>query len=46
MAGQLLAKPGQLGDGFWLIEPVGVPVPLVGAEDEATVESEAVATAR
>jgi glutamate synthase domain-containing protein 2/glutamate synthase domain-containing protein 1/glutamate synthase domain-containing protein 3 len=50
LARQLLARPGQLGDGFWLIEPVGAPVPLVGSEDETPTEtmagSEATATAR
>jgi glutamate synthase domain-containing protein 2/glutamate synthase domain-containing protein 3 len=27
-ARRILATPGQLSDGMWLIEPVGVPVPL------------------
>jgi glutamate synthase domain-containing protein 3 len=34
MARELLARPGQLGDGFWLIEPVGVPVPLRSSEGD------------
>jgi glutamate synthase domain-containing protein 3 len=49
MARQLLAGTAQLGDGFWLIEPVGAPVPLLGGEpetDAATVaDAQAVAPA-
>jgi glutamate synthase domain-containing protein 3 len=36
LARELLTRPAQLGDGFWLIEPVGAPVPLEGAEDGST----------
>jgi glutamate synthase domain-containing protein 3 len=35
-ARRLLDTPGQLGDGFWLIEPAGAPVPLIGAEEDTT----------
>jgi glutamate synthase domain-containing protein 3 len=45
IARRLLETPGQMGDGFWLIEPVGAPVPLIGAEEEAAAEATAEATA-
>jgi glutamate synthase domain-containing protein 2/glutamate synthase domain-containing protein 1/glutamate synthase domain-containing protein 3 len=44
MARRLLEAPGHMGDGFWLIEPVGAPVPLIGAEEDATAEATAEAT--
>jgi glutamate synthase (ferredoxin) len=48
MARTLLDTPAQLGDGFWLIEPVGASVPLIEAQDEDVAETstEAIATAR
>ena len=48
MARRLLDTPGQMGDGFWLIEPVGASVPLMGAEDDAAAETstEVIATTR
>ncbi|MFN8518162.1 MAG: hypothetical protein U0667_01955 [Chloroflexota bacterium] len=34
-ARRLLGQPGPLGDGMWLIEPVGASVPSMATEDES-----------
>jgi glutamate synthase (NADPH/NADH) large chain/glutamate synthase (ferredoxin) len=43
LARQLLARPGQLGDAMWLIEPVGAPEPLITTQEQAEPVGPAIA---
>ena len=43
VARALLARPGQLGDGMWLIEPVGTQSPATVPASETSTSTEGTA---